>query len=749
MTKRILGYSDEISVTPGGRIRFMVSCDPGIERYRAEIVRMRSGDVQPGGPGLKECALEPPAVSEHRGREQAIHPGSFARVPDSPAFPALTGFTLHALVMPTIAGQGVQALLTKWSLANEAGFGLFLDADGSPLLMLGDGKGGVARLSTGVPLATWEWSAVTATYDGRSGEMRIEQEHLAERGLQPAVRVAEDTTRVAPCADNGAPVMIAAASRSKDPGRVVGDRHFTGRIERPWIASEVIGRPDSIRLRRGPIPPGLGSRLVALWDFSREISSDRIVDVSGREHHGELVNLPMRAVRGAHWTGEFMDWRQAPEQYAAIHFFADALGDCAWEADFEWSVPEGLASGFYAAKLTGSGHEDYVPFFVRAPTRRPGARLALLVPTASYMAYANWRMPFDHALVEVLYNQVAVLGEEDQYVLEHPELGLSLYECHLDGSGVSYSSRHRPNLNMRPKHPWLESYSADLYLRDWLEEKGFDYDVLTDEDLHAEGVELLAPYRAVMTGTHPEYYSTRMWDALFAYQQRGGRMIYMGGNGFYWLVAYHPTRPGIIEMRRGEYSERKWVTSPGEYHLAWSGEYGGLMHNSGRTPHRLVGVGFDAQGFDHGAGYRRQAGSRDPRAAFVFAGIDDEVIGDFGLSGNGAASEEIDRFDHGFGTPRHALLLASSFGHSSVFGPSNLGIGETPPLEGEGIDPEIRADIVFYETPNGGAVFSVGSMGFAASLSHNDYDNNVSRMIKNVVTRFLDEAPFPAPSPDP
>jgi N,N-dimethylformamidase len=156
-------------------------------------------------------------------------------------------------------------------------------------------------------------------------------------------------------------------------------------------------------------------------------------------------------------------------------------------------------------------------------------------------------------------------------------------------------------------------------------------------------------------------------------------------------------------------------------------------------------VGFDAQGFDHGAAYRRQAGSRERRAAFVFAGIDDEVIGDFGLSGNGAASEEIDRFDHGFGTPRHTLLLASSFGHSSVFGPANLGVGETPPLEGEDIDAEVRADIVFYETPKGGAVFSVGSMGFAASLSHNDYDNNISRMIENVVTRFLDEAPFPPP----
>ena len=49
MIKGILGYSDEVSVAPGGRIRFMVSCEPGVERYRAEIVRMRSGDIQPGG----------------------------------------------------------------------------------------------------------------------------------------------------------------------------------------------------------------------------------------------------------------------------------------------------------------------------------------------------------------------------------------------------------------------------------------------------------------------------------------------------------------------------------------------------------------------------------------------------------------------------------------------------------------------------------------------------------------------------
>jgi N,N-dimethylformamidase len=43
---------------------------------------------------------------------------------------------------------------------------------------------------------------------------------------------------------------------------------------------------------------------------------------------------------------------------------------------------------------------------------------------------------------------------------------------------------------------------------------------------------------------------------------------------------------------------------------------------------------------------------------------------------------------------------------------------------------------VYFETPNGGAVFSVGSITFCGSLSHNNYDNNVSRIVDNVLNGF-------------
>ena len=55
---------------------------------------------------------------------------------------------------------------------------------------------------------------------------------------------------------------------------------------------------------------------------------------------------------------------------------------------------------------------------------------------------------------------------------------------------------------------------------------------------------------------------------------------------------------------------------------------------------------------------------------------------------------------------------------------------------------EVRADMVFFEGPKGGAVFSTGSIAWATSLCHRNADNNVSRITENVLRRFLDGAPF-------
>jgi hypothetical protein len=89
------------------------------------------------------------------------------------------------------------------------------------------------------------------------------------------------------------------------------------------------------------------------------------------------------------------------------------------------------------------------------------------------------------------------------------------------------------------------------------------HDVLTDEELHDRGYRALAPYQVVIAGTHPEYCSSEMWDAYDAYRRRGGRIMALGGDGWYWRVAYHPYCPGIMELRRAESGVRAWAAAPG------------------------------------------------------------------------------------------------------------------------------------------------------------------------------------------
>ena len=48
--------------------------------------------------------------------------------------------------------------------------------------------------------------------------------------------------------------------------------------------------------------------------------------------------------------------------------------------------------------------------------------------------------------------------------------------------------------------------------------------------------------------------------------------------------------------------------------------------------------------------------------------------------------------------------------------------------QGGTVNPLVRADMVYYEAPGGGAVFATGAISWCGSLSHNGYDNNVSRM---------------------
>jgi N,N-dimethylformamidase len=231
-----------------------------------------------------------------------------------------------------------------------------------------------------------------------------------------------------------------------------------------------------------------------------------------------------------------------------------------------------------------------------------------------------------------------------------------------------------------------------------------------------------------------------MFDALQGYLGAGGRLMYLGGNGFYWVASLDPEEGHTMEIRRWGRS-RGLEVAPGEFYHSTTREFGGLWRFRGRAPQELVGVGYSAAGYEHNGVYTRQPGSFDPRAAFIFDGIGaGERIGDFQsvIGRRGAAGQEVDRVDFALGTPPHALVLATSTDFSEDY---RAAPEESYGGRGAAVDLR-RSDMVFFETPNGGGVFSVGSINWFGALPYRNYDNNVSRITENVLRRFLSETPI-------
>jgi N,N-dimethylformamidase len=182
-----------------------------------------------------------------------------------------------------------------------------------------------------------------------------------------------------------------------------------------------------------------------------------------------------------------------------------------------------------------------------------------------------------------------------------------------------------------------------------------------------------------------------------------------------------------------------------EGHISLTAEVAGTWASVGRPPNLICGVGFVTQGFDACEGYQVQPASQDPRAAFIFEDVQAGVVGDFGMLQGGAAGYEIDRADPALGTPRHALVVASSGQHSNIYEVSAASFMDLVPSQDETAPQPLRADMVFFETPGGGAVFSVGSIAWCGSLAHDGYANDVARITANVLRRFCDPAPFAMP----
>ncbi|MGO8835698.1 MAG: N,N-dimethylformamidase beta subunit family domain-containing protein [Roseiarcus sp.] len=708
---KLTGYSDIWSVRAGDSVGFHIHSEAS--EVDVQLVRLLHGDENPRGPGFLEIKIASSVDGRHAAGPRQIHRGSFALLETEQPLLEETGFRIDCWVWPTLPGAGSQGLISWRAPDSPAGLCLALDEHGRVIALSGDRE----LVGSREALAPRAWAHIELA--ALNGRLSLS---VAPRDFSPRHAEPDRGETIGPL--GGAPLFGRRLSIAAADAELVGDRLrpllcFNGKLARPRFRS--------------------GSDIRCAFDFAIEPGGRDLVDRQ-RGLVAKCFNRPARAMTGPAFGARGVV--PASPTHDAVHFHDDDVSDVGWPETFRFAAPADLPSGVYAMRLRSGAAEDHLPFIVAPSRGRPGGRLALMMPTFSYLAYANESLDVSTSLPLAPLQDMGLNSQAYAYVAAN---GLkSIYDLHADGSGISLGTRRRPIIDFRPKARCRtfdapHQFAADLHLIHWLHGRGYEVDVISDDMLHAEGVGLLAPYRAVLTGTHPEYWTTRMLDARDEWLDAGGRLLYVGGNGFYWVTAVAEDEPDVIEIRRYG-GTGTWQGEPGEDRLALSGERGGLWRMSGRPPQARLGVGFCGQGFDRGAPYRKTTAAADPRWSWIFSGVDGAVFG-AGRSlvlGHGAAGFEIDRADPAAGTPEHTVVLASADGFTDAYQTAMERVTAVAPWLG-GSDPRsgLRADMTITRGPNGGAVFATGSISYCATLSFENGQSDTARILANVIDGFL------------
>ncbi len=233
---------------------------------------------------------------------------------------------------------------------------------------------------------------------------------------------------------------------------------------------------------------------------------------------------------------------------------------------------------------------------------------------------------------------------------------------------------------------------AEWRLLGWLERQGCDYDLYSDSQLH-DGTLDLDAYRVLILNTHPEYWSEEMYRATKRWVfERGGRLMYLGGNGVNCKVEY-------LDGGRAMRCLNNWPAG-----------FESRFHHQVESEANLLGVVYTDPGAMTVAPYEVTDADH---WAFAGTGLKNgDLFGTKTLHaryGDGASGHETDKISPS--SPKNVRRLAK---------------GRNPDDGG--------AHLVFFETPGGGMVFSAGSITYPTALL---CDPPTSAVTANVLDRFL------------
>ena len=383
------------------------------------------------------------------------------------------------------------------------------------------------------------------------------------------------------------------------------------------------------------------------------------------------------------------------------------------------SVIAPARSGLYYVHAETDAGEFYAFPWVVAPAA-PEADVAVMASTNTWNAYntfggrsnyVNSRglppQPTVNARLELLrysareHNEYAFADAE--YVplsFERPEIG----NCVPRDAEVTDPIEGRLACAMAP---------SEWRLLAWLEREGYAYDLYADYQLHAGDMDLDA-YRVLILSVHPEYWSRQMYERVKAWVTRkAGKLMYLAGNGLNCEVELLDEGRMRVRTQQVLTPDGTEITDAADP----SRRYESRFHRNVESEATLLGVVYSDPGMMTGAPYRVLN-----QAHWVFAGTglrDGDLFGSNSLHERcpgGASGHETDKMSAS--TPPDTVLLA------------------------RGLNPDDGgAEMVIRELAGGGAVFSAGSITYAASLL---VDEPLSRVTANVLRRFA-SASLPLP----
>lgn len=364
-------------------------------------------------------------------------------------------------------------------------------------------------------------------------------------------------------------------------------------------------------------------------------------------------------------------------------------------------VPGPEKSGlYYFRAFTSSGRQFSFPWIV-APAK-PAAPLAVLASNITWNAYNSFggRSNYIHAdgfpptptinsRIELKrYNDTGFFtwGADD-----YPSLSFDRPEPfnHIDfHEKITDPIEGRQACHLAP---------AEWRLLGWLERNSFPYDYYAETQLD-DGTLDLSRYRALITAVHPEYWTRRMYDRVKEWVfERGGRLLYLGGNGLNCEVKLNPD--SSVSYLNGKLRGLD---------VEGLGGQESRMHLRHESEANLLGVVFTPAGAMTGAPYRVVEGK-----FFEGTGLNaGDVFGEKCLHQRcpgGASGHETDKRSPS--SPKNVRLLAKGLN------PDNGG-----------------AEMLIFDTPSGGRVFSAGSINYVASLPVDEF---ISRITAKVLRELL------------